>query len=143
TWLEEIRQKQGYDYIATAHHLNDAIESLLLNLTKGCGIRGLHGILPKTPQTKLIRPLLFASKTQILEYAKAADLSYREDSSNATVKYTRNKIRHHVVPELKALNPALESTFAENFHNFREVEWLYDFAIEKIKTTLLEKGKSK
>jgi tRNA(Ile)-lysidine synthase len=138
TWLAEIREKQGYDYIATAHHLNDAIESLLINLTKGCGIRGLHGILPKTESSKLIRPMLFAEKDEIVNYAKENQLSYREDSSNATLKYTRNQLRHQVIPELKSINPSLEATFAENFKNLREAEWLYDFAIDKLKTALLE-----
>ena len=138
TWLEEIREKQGYDYIATGHHLNDAIESLLLNLTKGCGIRGLHGILPKTERTKLIRPMLFAKKDEIVDFVKQNQLSYRSDSSNATLKYTRNQIRHQIVPELKSINPSLETTFAENFQNFREVEWLYDYAIDKLKKELLE-----
>lgn len=99
----------AYDYLATAHHLNDSIETTLLNLVKGTGIDGLSGI----PQTKdkVIRPLLFATKEMLMDYATRYHLSWREDVSNGSTDYQRNFIRHRIIPELKALNPNFENTF--------------------------------
>jgi tRNA(Ile)-lysidine synthase len=137
-WLEKLLTSEGYDFLATAHHLNDSIESLLMNLTHGCGIRGLHGILPKNDQNRRIRPLLFATKTEILAYAQKEGIAYREDSSNAGLKYTRNRIRHQVVPALQEINPNVEEAFANNFKHFREAEWLYEQALTQYKKQLLE-----
>lgn len=136
-WLEKIRKKHGFATIATAHHLNDSVETVLYNFTKGCGIRGLHGILPKVGH--IIRPLLFATKEEIEKFAKNENLSWREDASNATDKYARNKIRHHVVPVLKQLNPNFEQTAAANIQRLQETEALYDFAIQKIKAKIVHK----
>ena len=130
TWFEELRQAEGFDFIATAHHINDALETLLFNLVKGTGIAGLHGILPR--KKHLIRPLLFASRANILAFLHQENLSYREDSSNQEDKYSRNFIRHQIIPPMKALNPSLEQTFQENIARFRETEVLYNWAIKKI-----------
>jgi tRNA(Ile)-lysidine synthase len=129
-WLEETRETVGYTYIATAHHLNDSIETLLYNLVKGCGIRGLHGIPPQ--QGRIIRPLLFAEQEAIVHFAEAQSISYREDSSNAEVKYRRNFLRHKVLPLLRELNPSLEQTMADNISRFRETEYLYDQMLRDI-----------
>ncbi len=139
-WLEKIRQAENYRYIATAHHSDDNIESLLLNLIHGSGIRGLHGILPKQVDLHIIRPLLFASKAAIQTYAKQESLKFREDSSNASSKYTRNRLRHEVLPVFKALNPSLNQTFDENFQHFREIEWLYHQAIQKLQKDLVQEA---
>jgi tRNA(Ile)-lysidine synthase len=109
TWFEEVRQSLQYDFVATAHHLNDAFETVLLNLTRGTGIAGLHGIAVKNQN--LIRPLLFASREEIMEYAAEQQLTFREDSSNLSSHYKRNLIRQEVVPVLKKMNPSLEHTF--------------------------------
>jgi len=138
-WLEDIRQQKGYEFIGVAHHNNDAIETLLLNLTKGCGIRGLHGILPK--QQKVVRPLLFAAKGTILDYAKAHQIDYREDSSNTDTKYTRNALRHQVIPVLQKINPDLEQTMLHNFERFREAEALYQQAIQKLRQEITTQDK--
>ncbi|GAB2777275.1 tRNA lysidine(34) synthetase TilS [Rhabdobacter roseus] len=107
-WFEEVRQQHAYDYLATAHHANDNLETALLNLSRGTGLAGFRGIaVQKGP---LIRPLLFASKEQILDYARARQLPWREDSSNASTYYRRNLIRQEVIPILKQINPSLEST---------------------------------
>ncbi|MBC7744858.1 MAG: tRNA lysidine(34) synthetase TilS [Flavobacterium sp.] len=119
-WLEEIRAKFGYQYIALAHHQNDLIETVLLNLTRGTGIAGLHGILPK--RNRIIRPLLFLSRTEINQITKNENFDYCNDASNSLSKYARNKIRLQVIPVLKELNPKLEFTFAENIRRFSEVE---------------------
>ena len=135
-WLEKIRQENEFDFIATAHHLNDSIETVIFNLTKGCGIKGLHGILPINNQ--IIRPLLFATKENIRNYAFANDISFRMDESNETEKYTRNFIRHQVIPKLQDINKKFEATFEQNISRFRETEILYFEAIANIKKQVCE-----
>lgn len=129
-WLEEIRQDNGFTFIATAHHLNDSIETLIYNLTKGCGMRGLHGIPPKNGP--VIRPLLFAGRKQLEQYVQSKKMAYREDASNQETKYQRNKIRHEVIPVLAGINPAFEQTMAENIGRFRQLEQLLDWAMRHI-----------
>jgi len=139
-WLEKVRQQHDFQYIATAHHLNDSIETVLYNFAKGCGIRGLHGILAR--QGKVIRPLLFATKDDISAFAKAHQIAFREDSSNFSDKYARNQIRHWVVPVLRKLNPNLEKTAGETIAHLRETEAIFDFGIEALKKSIVEeKGK--
>lgn len=130
-WLEDVRLQEGYLSIATAHHLNDSIETFLYNFTKGAGLAGLRGI-PKR-NGFIIRPMLFAQKAEILAYASAEDIPYREDSSNATDKYARNKIRHHLIPRLREINPALEETAARNFSILNESYLLYQESVERFK----------
>lgn len=105
-WFEKTRKDYGYDFIATAHQMNDNIETILINLTRGTGLSGLSGI--KSKNGYIIRPLLFATREEITNYAKTENIYFREDSSNAKTKYTRNKIRHLVIPVLKQINPSLE-----------------------------------
>lgn len=119
-WFEELRATENYAYIAVAHHQNDSIETLLLNLTRGTGISGMHGILPK--RDHIIRPMLFLSRLQIDEIVKENNIDYVEDSSNEKVKYARNKIRLNVIPQLQEINPSLEETFAQNIARFAATE---------------------
>ncbi|MCP1382353.1 tRNA lysidine(34) synthetase TilS [Runella salmonicolor] len=109
-WFEEIRQQFRYDYILTAHHQDDLLETVLLNLTRGTGLAGLHGILPK--KDRLVRPLLFALRNNIQAFLTQNQLPWREDSSNASVDYARNRLRHHVVPILRELNPNVAASVA-------------------------------
>ncbi len=118
TWFKELIEKNHYTYILTAHHANDNIETLFVNLIRGTGIKGLQGIPEK--QNNIVRPLLFATKEAIKQYALKNKLSCREDSSNQEVKYKRNFIRHQIVPELKKLNPALEETINTSIHFFKQ-----------------------
>jgi tRNA(Ile)-lysidine synthase len=90
-WFETIRSAEGYDLVATGHHLDDQVETFFINLLRGTGIAGLHGILPKNGN--VIRPLLFASRDEIGEFVRQNQLVYREDSSNTSKKYLRNRIR--------------------------------------------------
>lgn len=136
-WLEMIRQQENCSYLATAHHLNDSVETVLYNLTKGCGIHGLHGILPINGV--IIRPLLWMTKTQIREFAAAEEIRFRTDDSNETDKYARNFIRHQIVPRLQSINPNVEQTFSDNIQRFREVESLYFQAIETIKQAVCKR----
>jgi tRNA(Ile)-lysidine synthase len=134
-WFNQLCQTTGYEAIALAHHQNDTIETILLNLTRGTGIAGLHGILPKNGS--LVRPLLFLTRNEIQEIVKAEEIDFVEDSSNASTKYARNKIRHQVVPLLKELNPSLESTFENNLRNFRELEQLLEEKVEGLRNNVL------
>lgn len=136
-WLEKIRKEFNYQYIAVAHHQNDVIETMLLNLTRGTGISGLHGILPK--KGKLIRPLLYLTQVEIDELVQKKAYQYREDSSNLSVKYSRNKLRLEVIPVLKELNPALEQTFEANRRRFAELEILLNLQVQEIKKHLFKK----
>ncbi|MFT2009062.1 tRNA lysidine(34) synthetase TilS [Pontibacter sp. 13R65] len=119
-WFEQVRQQEGYDYIATAHHSNDTSETILLHLTKGTGIAGLHGIPPKNG--RIIRPLLSLTKDDIYEFVTANQIIWREDSSNQSVKYQRNKIRHDVIPVLKEINPNLEETLQQTAERVSHAE---------------------
>jgi tRNA(Ile)-lysidine synthase len=135
-WFEQVRQQSGYAVIALAHHQNDAIETILLNLTRGTGIAGLHGILPKNGN--LVRPLLFLSREEIQGLAEENEFAYVEDSTNASNKYARNKLRLEVIPKLKELNPALEQTFEHNLEHFRDLETLLAHRTAELKETLFK-----
>jgi tRNA(Ile)-lysidine synthase len=138
TWFNELIEKNNYSAIITAHHANDAIETLFVNLIRGTGIKGLQGIPLK--QNKVVRPLLFTTKEDIKLYAIKNKLAYREDSSNQEIKYKRNFIRHQIIPKLKELNPALEETFATSIHFFKQSsEIVKQFADLKFKQICNEK----
>lgn len=102
-WFKELSVAEGFDYILTAHHLNDDLETFLINLGRGTGIKGLTGI--PVVNGKIVRPLLKFSRKQIKEYASKEGLQWREDSSNATDNYVRNHIRHHAIPSLEEAQP--------------------------------------
>lgn len=109
-FFESVRKKEKYHYTATAHNLNDAAETFLFNLSRGTGISGLKGIPVKAGH--VIRPLLFATREMILDYARINNISWREDSSNRSLKYSRNLIRHKVVPVFMKLNPKFLKTLS-------------------------------
>ena len=111
-WFNELLDTQDYDKIAVAHHADDNVETVLLNLIRGAGLKGMCGMAPAN--NRLIRPLLFATREQISRYAAGNSIAYREDRSNQSDDYARNYIRHHVTPELKTLNPSLAGTFRHN-----------------------------
>ncbi len=136
-WLAQIRQQFNYDFIATAHHLNDSIETFIYNFAKGTGIKGLVGI----PQNNknIIRPLWFATKTKIETYAHENHIAFREDSSNAEDKYARNKIRHHVIPALKAINPNLEVTARQTIDHLKDTNSIFNWAIQYFKAQITQK----
>jgi tRNA(Ile)-lysidine synthase len=128
-WFETIRRKYKYDKIAIAHNLNDNIETVLINLIRGTGITGLTGM--KSMNNRIIRPILFATRNDIIKYSKRHRIAYREDMSNADTKYLRNKIRHNVIPVLKEMNPSIEITLndtAERLSGLYEIvsDYIYD-----------------
>jgi tRNA(Ile)-lysidine synthase len=108
-WFDELLEEENYDYILTAHHADDNLETFLINLSRGTGLEGLTGIPEQNDQ--VIRPLLNFSRIEIEAYAQDHKIEWREDSSNASDKYLRNKIRHDLVPLFKALNPNFLSSF--------------------------------
>lgn len=128
-WFEEVRKTENYDHIATAHHLDDEAETLFINLLRGTGISGLHGILPK--KKHIIRPLLFMYKQDILDYCKENNIEYKIDSSNATLQYVRNKIRHKIIPELKEINPSVLNNLKETIEHLKETESIFNYYINK------------
>ncbi|MCC5919165.1 MAG: tRNA lysidine(34) synthetase TilS [Cyclobacteriaceae bacterium] len=109
-WFEELMP--DFDFLCTAHHSSDLVESILQALINGRGADGLLGI--HTLSGQLLRPLLFASREQIAAYAASIDLQWREDASNQSTKYQRNYLRHRVVPALRELQPSLEDAFGRS-----------------------------
>ncbi|CAL2106870.1 tRNA(Ile)-lysidine synthase [Tenacibaculum sp. 190524A02b] len=108
-WFKTIVSTNNFDFLATAHHADDNIETFLINFTRGTGLEGLTGI-PEI-NNYIIRPLLPFSRKEIIQFAKTQNISWREDSSNTHIEYLRNKIRHKVIPILKEINPGLAKTF--------------------------------
>jgi tRNA(Ile)-lysidine synthase len=108
-WFNKIALENNCQFIATAHHQNDVAETMLINITRGTGISGFHGILPKN--NNIIRPLLFSNKAGLINYANENNVDFREDSSNKKDDYWRNKIRHWVIPKLEELNTNAVNNF--------------------------------
>ena len=129
-WFEQIRAANGYDVIATAHRQDDAAETLLYNLSKGCGIRGLHGIAQRSGY--LLRPLLFAGRSEWKAFARLENVVWREDASNQESYYARNKIRREAVPVFHSINPQWTQTMAANIQRFRDAEALMQWAVEQM-----------
>ena len=139
-WFEEIRIKFNYDLISTAHHLDDSIETFFINLVRGTGIKGLTGIPVRSG--KIIRPLLFAGRDQILEFAMIHTLNWREDASNQSDVYLRNKIRHDLIPVLTEIQPGFTKRMGSNLDHLQLASNAYDEFISKIqKQFLLKKAK--
>ncbi len=137
-WFEEIRKANMYDSVAVAHNLNDNIETLLINLTRGTGLAGLSGM--RLISNRIIRPLLFASRNDILAYSNRHGIIYREDMSNADTKYTRNKIRHLVIPVLREINPSIETTLNETAERFFGINEIVTEYINKLRGKISEQN---
>lgn len=132
-WFDELSQNKNYKYIAIAHNKNDLIETFLINLSRGTGIKGLTGIKPKSG--KIIRPLLFASRNGIEKFCSENNFEYMEDSSNQTTKYSRNLIRHEIIPAFESINPSFIDTMVENINKLKETESIY---FKNVKNTLIK-----
>ena len=139
-WFEELRAENGYTCIVTAHHANDNIETVLMNFFRGTGIKGLHGIPPR--RNKIIRPLLFATKKEIENFAADYQLDFVTDHTNAQNDFTRNYFRNELIPAVEKIFPAVNENILKNISRFGEAENLYNQAIDLHKNKLLEyKGK--
>jgi tRNA(Ile)-lysidine synthase len=130
-WFDELLLAEGFKAIATAHHLDDQIETFFINILRGTGISGLHGILPY--RSKIVHPMMFAFRRQIEEFAGDEAITYREDSSNRSSKYVRNKIRHDLVPLLGEINPEFRKTITTTIDRMRETELLLSNHIDQIR----------
>lgn len=129
-------QRSTANYILTAHHADDNIETVVMNFFRGTGIAGLHGILPK--QGKIIRPLLFARRSEIEQYARHHKLEFVTDSTNAENEYTRNFFRNQVIPLVKESYPDADKNVLNNIRRLQDAEELYNQSISHHKEKLIE-----
>ena len=126
-WFDALSREHGYTAIAIAHHADDSIETFFINLLRGTGLRGLTGI--STQVGKVIRPLLFASRKEILEYAVQNRIPFREDSSNRSTKYLRNKIRLGLIPRIREINPKFTDLMRRNIERLTDTQLFIDAAV--------------
>jgi len=139
SWFYELLETKKFDFILTAHHADDNLETFIINLTRGTGLDGLTGI--PEQNDKIIRPLLPFSRDEILTYAEENTIQWREDSSNASNKYLRNKIRHDLVPMLKEINPAFLNAFQKTQSYLQEsLEMVEDASIMIYQQVAKEEG---
>ncbi|WP_320814906.1 tRNA lysidine(34) synthetase TilS [Flavobacterium sp.] len=129
-WFNEVLAKENYDYITTAHHLDDQVETFLINFTRGTGLEGLTGI-PSQKGT-IIRPLLPFSREEIENYVYENGITWREDTSNASDKYLRNKLRHNIIPILKELNPSFLDSFQNTLNHLKQTNELAEDASKMV-----------
>lgn len=139
-WLEQLRKDRKLDLILTAHHANDQVETVLMNLVHGTGIRGLKGMEAKNGY--VVRPLLGLKSVEILEYIQQNQIKYREDSSNESDKYKRNFIRHQIIPGMEQLNPNLMDEMLAFSQRMKEVETLFLVQVDKMKSRALKPWKN-
>jgi len=128
-WFFELKHKYNFDYICTAHHLDDSVETFFINLLRATGIEGLIGI---SENENIIRPLLDFSREQIEKYALENNLKWREDSSNNSDKYLRNNLRHNVIPVFKKINPNFLNSFSKTIKHLKETQDFVDENFDKI-----------
>ncbi len=129
-WFEELSEQLHFDYILTAHHADDVLETFLINLSRGTGLEGLTGI-PEI-NNNIIRPLLSFSRTAIESYATEAKIEWREDSSNASTKYLRNKLRHDVIPQLKVINPEFLNNFQKTLKHLGDTADIVEESVNAV-----------
>jgi tRNA(Ile)-lysidine synthase len=134
-WFNDLLKKEKANVIAVAHHADDSIETLLLNLVRGTGLKGLTGIPVKNG--KVIRPLLCCSRSEILDYAMEFQLAYVEDSTNAENDFKRNKIRNLVIPMLEEINPSVRQTLYTSTVRFDGTFKVYENAVKDIMRNLM------
>ncbi|UXP30635.1 tRNA lysidine(34) synthetase TilS [Reichenbachiella agarivorans] len=139
-WFNELLANHELDLILTAHHANDLIETSIFNFSKGTGVAGLRGIQKKNG--KLVRPLSFATKDDIIAYAQAQQLTWREDASNSCNKYHRNRIRHKIINQLKKINPSLESTYLHTQERLESLESLLTNTSKTIRNKYMVRKKN-
>jgi tRNA(Ile)-lysidine synthase len=133
-WFDRVLTTHTFTSLATAHNQDDSVETFLLNLSRGTGIRGLAGI--PSRNGKIIRPMLFATRQDILAYCRQKQLSFREDQSNKETKYQRNKIRHDVIPIMEQINPGFVETMTGNMNRLHEALEIFTQTIDRTREEL-------
>ena len=128
-WFDGLCCKYAYPFVAVAHHRDDAVETLLLNLVRGTGLAGLTGIRPVNG--RVVRPLLGVSRAEVMAYLKALAQDYVTDSTNLQDEYVRNKIRLQILPLLEKINPQVREKISSTIHHLRGVETIYDKAVKE------------
>jgi len=136
-WFEKLRRETDAQAIAIAHHQEDSTETLMINLCRGTGIRGLTGIRPKNGF--VVRPLLSITKGEIMQWVAEKSLPYVTDSTNLTDIYTRNHIRHNIIPLLEKVNPSAGRNIARTTEYLSEVEKIYLYAVNNIRKKVITK----
>jgi tRNA(Ile)-lysidine synthase len=139
-YFNKLLQANDYQYIITAHQANDNVETMLFNLSSGAGLRGIKGIAPL--HSNLLRPLLFASKEDVLAYANLKKIPFREDSSNQSDKYTRNAFRLNVIPEIQKIKPNFIKSSTATLSHLNAQLNLFDFFIKNIEKNILSEENS-
>lgn len=137
-WFKELSQEHGYTVIAIAHHINDSIETFFINMLRGTGLRGFTGI--TTQVGHIVRPMMFATRKDIHDYAVAHHIPFREDSSNRSTKYLRNKVRLGLVPMLKEINPQFTTIMRRNIARLSQAQDFITSSMDIIKAEVLEAG---
>ncbi|MPS72052.1 MAG: tRNA lysidine(34) synthetase TilS [Chryseobacterium sp.] len=128
-FFRDVQVKEGLDFLVTAHHLNDQVETFIINLSKASGIRGLSGI-PRN-ENGIIRPLLDFSKDEIYDFARENKIEFREDRSNQKTDYLRNKIRHNIVTELEKVNPDFLTNFSKSINYINQAKGFIDQSVDE------------
>lgn len=134
-WFAELKDRVKADYIAVAHHADDCIETFMINLSRGTGLRGLAGI--KEKQGDIIRPLIHFTKKDILDYIQANQLQYVDDSTNFESIYTRNKFRNNILPQLEEINPAFRRNVLQTIRNLSDAESFIRIQMEEMRKKYL------
>lgn len=135
-WFEELLLDFDAQAIAVGHHLDDQVETFLMNITRGTGFRGLSGI--KVKNNQIVRPLLFASRTEIEQYAYACDIPFRDDHTNNDVTIKRNFFRHEIIPQFESVNPSFKRTVESNIEKFQAIGNYFDILFHEMEEELVE-----
>lgn len=136
-WFERLRMERGCKVIAVAQHMNDSVETVLFNLSRGTGLQGLQGILPLRDDSHVVRPLLFLHSEEITDFVQNQGIPYRDDSSNFSNKYARNKIRLDIIPEFEQLNPHFIRIMADNIARFRDAQEVINNHMQELRSQIM------
>lgn len=134
-WFDQLIATNSFDKLLTAHHRTDSIETILLNLSRGTGIKGLTGMRAITGH--IVRPLIRLSREEISDMVTELKIPYRDDSSNASDKYSRNRIRHHILPQFKEINPSFEQTVENTANIISQAVGFVKYFMQAIKKSVL------
>jgi tRNA(Ile)-lysidine synthase len=142
SWFQQLLAGGVYDYLLLAHHANDNVETTLMNFFRGTGIEGLTGMPFSIPHVKGIRPLLYKTREEISSFARQNELQWVEDSSNESVKYTRNFFRHEVLPLIKKVYNHADENVLHNIERFKGINAVYHWGVAQLKTKVCRTHKS-